>query len=88
MDPARLKRVSDLAEMVWARPEAEWASILAPQCAGDAELLSEVTQYVRRCQADPSLSLRLGIDAASLFLKDPSEIGHYQVLRRLGEGPW
>ena len=86
MDPARLKRVSDLAEMVWARPEAEWASILAPQCAGDAELLSEVTQYVRRCQADPSLSLRLGIDAASLFLKDPSEIGHYQVLRRLGEG--
>jgi hypothetical protein len=67
MDMARMKRVSDLAELVWEESESEWASILAHDCAGDVKLLSEVAEFVRRCKTGPSLSLRVEISMADLI---------------------
>ncbi len=94
MDAERWQRVEALVDEALAHAPGERLAWLRGACAGDAELLREVTSLLATLDADPAFLERpllagsLGAAADGPLPDDalPATIGQCRVVRRLGRG--
>ncbi|MCP3983042.1 MAG: serine/threonine protein kinase [bacterium] len=84
MSDPRHARVKTIFAAVCARPPEEWPDLLARECAHDPELRDEVESLLRfhDCTAEEGPT----VEVEKPELKPGGSIGHYSILRLLGEG--
>lgn len=93
MDSVRWQRVQELFHEATALPEAERQAFLRGVCAGDVELLEQVSGMIDEDLRGASLLDRELGEVARDVLHDgaetspmPAQIGRYRVKKKLGEG--
>src|SRR4030095_7528361 len=91
MTPERWQHLKQIFQSALERDPAERSTFLNQACAGDPSLRSEVESLLSsHDQAGDSIEAR-PVDAATEMLADDraiagKQIGHYQVLNRIGRG--
>ena len=93
MTPKRWEQISQVYQAALAREAKQWPAFLDQACFGDEELRREVESLLAyQEQAESFLSSPVleaaarGIGADPAGLPTGSDLGHYQILYRLGEG--
>src|SRR5262245_29437777 len=92
MTPERWQQLKQIFQSALERDPSERSAFLHQACAGDAELLSEVEAHISsHNQAVDSIEI-IAAEAATKMLSaeqssiEGKQIGHYQVLSRIGRG--
>jgi eukaryotic-like serine/threonine-protein kinase len=92
MTPERWLQLKQIFQSALERPPAERSAFLSQACAGDPALRSEVESLISsHDQAGDSIEI-IAAEAATKMLSaeqssiEGKQIGHYQVLRRIGRG--
>src|SRR5438477_550023 len=93
MRPERWQQIDQLLEVALDHPPAERAAFLARACAGDETLRRKVESLLRSDEAAQSFieAPAVGLAAEVLAeqqarLRTGQQLGHYQILSRLGAG--
>src|SRR5262245_27131274 len=102
MSPERYQRVRAIYHDVCEQPSKEREALLIQACGDDRELFEEVRSLLRHHEteigplADSSSAFGQQliaaaatggeVDAANGPRRDPAAIGHYRIIRRIGEG--
>ncbi len=88
MTPERWQRIKAILEEMETTPDAGRAESLDRLCQGDAELIREVKSFLDESSAGTFIHGLIGEQAASLSQATPTQerFGHYQILRRIGQG--
>lgn len=93
MTPERWKQIDELAQAALEQPPEDRAAFLAQVCAGDEALHNEVRSLISYQSEAIGFLEQPALDHAAELVAAPqqklvegSEIGHYQIIRLLGEG--
>ena len=84
MPPERWTRISELYHHALELPSSDVAAYLAGKCGPDAELRAKVEDLLR--EADETHSLVALPVAMPAGLTAGAQLGHYEILAKLGEG--
>jgi eukaryotic-like serine/threonine-protein kinase len=96
MTPERWQRLKELCNLALEREPSERNAFLAEACLGDEELLREADSIVARATSGGGILCgpiwkKFGVDAPGVLDREPIQwvpaaIGHFRILRVLGEG--
>ena len=93
MTPERLEQTSRICKAILEGEVSQRAELLTRACAGDeelrrnVELLAAYQEQAKSFLSSPALKSAVpGIDASTASPPLTGDIGHYQILSRLGEG--
>ncbi len=97
MDSARLQRMSELFDSARLMPAAEREAFLREACKDDADMLAQVRSLLehhdRPGQSLDQPLMQKSLDVAKVIAEAssrsqslPERIGHYRIIRKIGEG--